>query len=213
LLTAAAEVGCSRVVVTGSLEEAEPGDGDAVPSSGYAAAKWAVSGYARMFHALYGLPVVSARVFMVYGPGQRDLRKLIPYVILSLLRGEAPRVTAGERPVDWLYVEDVVEGLLAMGHAPGIEGSRFDLGSGTMVSVRSVVLRLATLISSSAEPMFGALPPRAMEQVRVADTARSFEALGWRPQVSLDEGLERTVKWYEKQLRSGHLQIAGTDRL
>lgn len=79
LLTAAAETGCGRLVMTGSLAEPEPSRGEMFPVAPYAAAKWASSGYARMFHALYGVPVVLARVFMVYGPAQKDLSKLIPY--------------------------------------------------------------------------------------------------------------------------------------
>ncbi len=130
LLTMAAETGCRRVVLTGSLAEPDPKNGELFPSAPYAAAKWASSGYARMFHALYQFPVVIARVFMVYGPAQQDLTKLIPYVTLSLLRGETPKITSGDRLVDWVYVSDVVEGFVALGQAPGIDGETLDLGSG-----------------------------------------------------------------------------------
>ena len=87
LLTAAAEHGCRRVILPGSLAEPEPSRGETIPSSPYAAAKWAGTMYANMFHALYGVPVVNARLFMVYGPDQKDHAKLVPYVTLSLLRG------------------------------------------------------------------------------------------------------------------------------
>ena len=130
LLTLAAEKGCRRMVLTGSLAEPEPENGELFPSAPYAAAKWASSGYARMFHALYQLPVVIARVFMVYGPAQQDLTKLIPYVTLSLLRGETPKITSGGRLVDWIYVSDVVDGFVALGQAPGIDGATLDLGFG-----------------------------------------------------------------------------------
>ena len=130
LLTLAAEKGCKRMVITGSLAEPEPENGELFPSAPYAAAKWASSGYARMFHALYKLPVVIARVFMVYGPAQQDLTKLIPYVTLSLLRGEKPKISSGGRPVDWIYVSDVVDGFMALAEAPGIDGGTFEIGSG-----------------------------------------------------------------------------------
>ena len=61
-----------------------------MPTALYAASKWAASGYARMFHALYGLRTAVARIFMVYGPGHMDLRKLVPYVCLTAARGETP---------------------------------------------------------------------------------------------------------------------------
>ena len=82
------------------------------------------TGSFRSFHDLYGHPVVVARLFMVYGPGQWALSKLIPSTILTLLRGEAPKVSSGERPVDWVYIDDVVDGILACAVASGVEGQR-----------------------------------------------------------------------------------------
>lgn len=205
LLTAAGEIGCYRIILTGSLEEPELDNPQAIPSSPYAVAKWAGSAYARMFYTLYQVPVVILRVFMVYGPAQQDLGKLIPYVILSLLRGQAPRLTNGQRQVDWIYVEDVVEALLVAARATDVEGKTIDVGSGELVPIRAVVEHLVRLISPQLQPLFGALPDRPLEQVRVADTARSQAMMGWKPITSLEEGLKRTVEWYERQLSEGML--------
>ena len=199
ILTSAARYGGPRVVLAGSLEEPETEGQVPVPSSPYAAAKLAGAAYARMFHALYGLPVVHARIFMVYGPGQRDLRKLIPYTILSLARGEAPKVSAGDRLVDWVYVEDVARGLIVLGEKEGIEGHRIDLGTGVLTSVRDVVLSLARLVRPDLTPDFGAVAARPMEQVRSADIDATLRATGWRPAVSLEQGLEKTVRWYTER--------------
>jgi UDP-glucose 4-epimerase len=196
LLTLAAETGCRRVVLTGSLAEPDPNNGELFPSAPYAAAKWASSGYARMFHALYQLPVVIARVFMVYGPAQQDLTKLIPYVTLSLLRGETPKISSGDRLVDWVYVSDVVEGFVALGQAAGIDGETIDLGSGELISIREIVQQVASVVDPRASLKFGALPDRPLEPTRLAKTAETSARIGWRPQVSLREGLERTVDWY-----------------
>lgn len=198
LLTAAANTACQRIVLAGSLEEPDEDDADAVPCSPYAAAKWASSAYARMFHELYGTPVVVARLFMVYGPGQKDLRKLIPYVILSLLRGEAPRLTSGTRPVDWVYVDDVVEGLLRA-LAPGAIGTSFDVGSGELVTVRDVVERLAGLTGAEVRPVFGDVVDRPMERIRRADLDGTYAKVGWAPTVTLDDGLRRTLEWYRRE--------------
>lgn len=200
LLTVAREIGCRRIVVTSSMEEPEPGHPDATPSSPYAAAKWAGSAYARMFHALFQSPVVLLRVFMVYGPGQRDLRKLVPYVTLSLLRGEAPKLTSGSRPVDWVYVEDVVEALLAAARVPGLDGKTVDVGSGQVTSVRAVVDHLVSLIDPRIHPLFGAVPERPLEQVRVADTAAARALMAWGPTTALETGLRKTVDWYRRRL-------------
>jgi UDP-glucose 4-epimerase len=197
LFTAAAETGTvRRILLAGSLEEPGLHNPEEAPSSPYAVSKWAGTAYARMFHALYALPVVMLRIFMVYGPVQRDLKKLIPYVTLSLLRGEAPHLSSGERPVDWIYVDDLVAGVLAAAQAPGIEGKTVDLGSGELTTVRRVVEMLVEMIQPEIVPLIGAVPDRPMEQVRVADARRSNELLGWEAQVPLAEGLRRTVEWY-----------------
>ncbi len=196
ILSVATELDCNRIVITGSLEEPDSG---AIPSSPYAAAKWAGSAYARMFYALYKTPVVLARLFMVYGPGQKDLRKLIPYVILSLLRKEPPKLSSGQRLVDWIYVEDVVDGLLSMSQAPDIDGRTIELGSGALVSVRTVVEKLVNIIDSKIKPIFGDIAERPMEQVRIANTEDSCSVMGWKTDTSLNKGLENTVKWYREQ--------------
>jgi nucleoside-diphosphate-sugar epimerase len=205
LLDAAAEHACRRIVQTGSLEEPERGDPVSTPTSPYAAAKWAASAYGRMFHQLWGTPVVLARLFMVYGPEQRDLTKVVPHVTVSLLRGEGPLLASGKRPVDWVYVDDVVDGLLRVGVVPGLEGMQVDLGSGKLVPVRTVVEQLYALLAPGQEPPFGGVPDRPMEQVRVARSDESDELLGWSAQVPLDEGLARTVDWYRGEARAGRL--------
>lgn len=201
LLTAASKVGCERFVLTGSLEEPETGDGP--PASPYAAAKAAAASYARMFRLLYGTPIVLARLFMVYGPAQQDVRKLVPYVILSLLQGDEVNLSSGTRPVDWVYVDDVAEGLLRLAVTEGLEGRRIDLGSGRLVTIREVVEKLYDLVAPGIEPEFGGLPDRPHEQVRAADVDATEELLGWRPAIGLAEGLGATVDYYRRELEAG----------
>lgn len=196
LLLAAERHRCRRVVLTGSLEEPTP-DGDwPVPSSPYAAAKLAAGSYGRMFQALFGLPVITLRVFMVYGPGQADLKKLIPYVVTSLKRGETPVLSSGTREVDWIYVDDVVDAYVQAARHDGIDGATIDVGRGELYTVREVVERLFRIMGRSEPPRFGGQADRQMEQVRIADVARSEALLGWRAKVTLTDGLERTARWY-----------------
>ena len=196
LLTLATEHGCRRVVFVASMEEPYGEAAEEVtPASPYSAAKWSASAYARMFHRLYGCPVVTLRLFMGYGPGQaRD--KVIPSTILSLLRREAPRLSSGSRLLDWIYVEDVIDGLLHAATAHGAEGATIDLGSGTARSVREIVERLVRLMDSSIAPRFGALPDRPGGHVRVASLEQASTLLGWRPSTPLDAGLGKTIEWY-----------------
>jgi nucleoside-diphosphate-sugar epimerase len=196
LLTAVAEAGCERFVMVGSLEE-PTGNAEECPASPYGAAKWAASAYARMFKQLFGVPVVIARTHMTYGPGQ-PAWKVIPYTILSLLRHEAPRLSSGRRPLDWVYVDDVVEGLFLAGCRPGLEAA-VELGSGTLTSLRDIVAKLVDLIAPSVRPVFDALPDRPRAAERPADIQTTRARLGWAPTMSLDEGLVWTVAWYRRQ--------------
>ncbi len=200
LLTLATQIGCRRVVLTGSLTEPQPGHADRAPGSPYAAAKWAGNAYARMFKELYQTPVVIVRPFMVYGPRQ-DQRKLIPYVACSLLQGQAPELSSGQWQADWVYVGDVIDGFVTAGYRPGIEGGTIELGSGVLVSVRDLVGQIVELLGSSVKPLFGSLTDRPLEQVHVADIAYAYSRLGWKPKTSLTEGLKQTLDWYEKQLK------------
>jgi UDP-glucose 4-epimerase len=198
LLIASHAIGCQRIVLAGSLEEPDQDQVGATPSSPYAAAKWASSQYARMCYELYQMPVVTARIFMVYGPGQHS-HFLIPYVINSLLAGESPKVSSGRRPVDWIHVDDLVAGLLAMAHAPQIEGQTIDLGSGTLTTVRAVIEQLDQWVNHAVHPEFGAIADRANEQVRVANRADSFAQLGWQSRILIEVGLKSTVAWHKDQ--------------
>jgi nucleoside-diphosphate-sugar epimerase len=200
LMVACAETGRPRIVLAGSMEEPDVGDPDAIAQSPYAVAKWGALAYARHFHALHGLPVVHLRVFMVYGPGQLDLRKLVPYVTVSLLRGEAPKLTSGARAVDWIFVDDVVDAFLRAAVVPGAEGQSLDIGSGELETARALVLRLRELVGGDVEPEFGAVADRALERVRTADPTAAARMLGWRARTPLAAGLERTVAFYRAEL-------------
>jgi UDP-glucose 4-epimerase len=201
VMVAATERGATRLVLAGSLEEPLPEAGWPVPCSPYAAAKLAAGAYARLCHALYGTPAVWLRLFMTYGPGQREVRRLVPYVILSLLRGEPPALSSGSRPVDWIYIDDVTDALLAAAVAKDVEGRTLDVGSGRLVTVREVVERIVPLVDLHLVPRFGAIPDRPRERVCVADVAMAEASLGWRARTSLDDGLRQTVDWYRQRQR------------
>lgn len=194
LLSALERAGCRRFVQAGSLEEPALGEGTA-PSSPYAASKAAATTYCLLYRELYGLPVTLARIFMVYGPGPQDENKLVPYATRELLSGRAPRLSSGTRLVDWIYVDDVVEGLLRMALGAAALGRRVDLGTGALHSVAQVAETLAEL-AGGPPPELGARADRALEQERRADVRATRELLDWVPSTSLEEGLRATVDWF-----------------
>lgn len=205
LLAVAAETGCRRVLLVGSLEEPTEGSIEMSPTSPYGAAKWAASVYGRMFFKLFELPVVIARTYMTYGPGQPRW-KVVPTTILSLLRGEPPRLSSGQRELDWVYVDDVVDGLLLAAWVPGLEGATIDLGTGTLTPIREIVAQLVELLAPAVKPIFHALPDRPRGEERAANVADTLAKIGWAPTTSLGEGLARTVDWYRREL----LSVSGT---
>jgi UDP-glucose 4-epimerase len=198
-LAAACEFGCSRFIMIGSLEEPLPTCKPKAPASPYAAAKAAASLYGRMFQQLYAVPIVILRPFMTYGPGQKE-HKIIPYTINSMLRGESPALASGTRLVDWVYVNDVIDGFMAAATAPDAVGMDIDIGSGSLIPIREVVEQIQKLIPGSPSPRFGALRDRANEQVRVADLKSAEQILGWKPRTSLFEGLSETIAWYRENV-------------
>jgi nucleoside-diphosphate-sugar epimerase len=196
VLVAAQEAGVEKTVLAGSLEEPDASEAAPVAASPYGVSKWCASAYARTMHALYGTRSATARIFMVYGPGQQDLKKLVPYVCLSAARSEAPELMSGGREVDWIYVDDVVNGLIRLALAGPDDGSYVDIGSGELVTTGEIAERICRLAGTGVAPILGALPDRAMEQVRKADVAATQDVLDWRPTTGIDDGLRQTLDWY-----------------
>ncbi|MGP3936037.1 NAD-dependent epimerase/dehydratase family protein [Nonomuraea sp. KM88] len=197
-LLAAATRTPARLVFAGSVEE--PHAGSVAPHSPYSAAKAAATGYAMLFHHLWNIPVTVLRIAMVYGPGQEDLSKLVPYVATELLQGRSPQVGSGTRLVDWVFVDDVVDALVAAALSGAADGQALDVGSGTGTSIRATVDLLHRLAGTSVAPVYGAIADRARDRAHLADVRPAEEVLGWRAATPLAEGLARTLRWYAGRL-------------
>lgn len=195
LLTVLTDCGCARIVLAGSLTEPAPGAVDSPPSSPYAASKWAARAFGRMFHLLHRVPVVIARCYMTYGPRQH-FSKVIPYTIMSLAHGRIPRLTSGTWAADWIYIDDLIEGMIRSAIATGVEGRTIELGSGQLTPIKDMIQRIVRLMRIRIQPDFGSLPDRPAEEIRVAEVDSTYGLLGWRPEVFLEEGLVATIRWY-----------------
>jgi dTDP-glucose 4,6-dehydratase len=164
------------------------------PFNAYAASKIAAWAFGRMYWRAWGLPVVTVRPFQVYGPGQPH-QSLIPATIRAALSGEDFPMTPGEQERDFVYVQDVVDGMLATVEAAGIEGTSLDLGTGIGHTVRNVVERIWQLMDAEGRVQSGALSYRSGEATRlVADADRTAQLTGWRATTSLEKGLHATIR-------------------
>lgn len=182
-----------RVVVAGTSYE-YGSDGRLDPGNVYAASKVAAWAFCRMHYRAYGTPVVIARAFNVYGPGQPE-RALVPSAIRAALRGEDFLATRGEQRRDFVFVDDIMDGLLAVAVAPGIEGESLDLGTGQTTPVRELIERIYELCGGRGKPKLGARPYRpGVVWEMCANAERTYALTGWRAEIGLLEGLKRTIE-------------------
>jgi dTDP-glucose 4,6-dehydratase len=181
----------------GTFTEASP----YAPRSPYAASKAAADHLARAWHHTYGLPTLVTTCTNNYGPYQFP-EKLIPLVILKAIRREAiPVYGQGEHVRDWLYVEDHVRGLLAALER-GRAGETYALGGRNERSNLELVRAICRILDEFVpgmchEALIRFVADRPGHDRRYAiDPSKAERELGWRAEVSLQEGLRKTVQWY-----------------
>lgn len=172
------------------------------PRSPYSASKAASDHLVRAWHETYGLPVVLSNCSNNYGPYHFP-EKLIPVVILNALHGRPiPVYGRGENVRDWLYVEDHADALLlvvqrgAVGRSYNIGGENERRNIDLVRTICAILDRKRPKAAPYADQI-SFVDDRPGHDARYAiDPARIRSELGWRPSVTVEEGLERTVEWY-----------------
>jgi dTDP-glucose 4,6-dehydratase len=174
------------------------------PNSPYAASKAGADHIMRAWQRTYGLPVIVTNLSNNYGPFQFP-EKLIPVVIAAALEGRPIPIYGDGRQVrDWLHVEDSVTGLMTAAEK-GVPGRTYLFSGAAETANLDLVRRLCELMDKHCptsphrphERLITMAPDRPGHDRRYGlSAACTMAGLGWRPQVSLDDGLERTVRWY-----------------
>ncbi|WP_437543417.1 NAD(P)-dependent oxidoreductase [Sorangium sp. So ce367] len=202
-LEAAARWGGARVVFAGSCSEySAVVEGQLVdegapraPLYPYGAAKAAAHDYGRAVAEALSVPLVTLRLFGVYGPGEAPHR-LIPYLAARLRARERVDLTPGTQLRDLTFVDDVVEALLLGATTAGIEpGTAYNVCSGRPTSVREVCLEVARQLGAPESLLdFGARPLRAGELPWLVGDPRRFRAeTSWRPRTQLSAGVAASL--------------------
>ena len=175
------------------------------PISPYAITKYAGELYCLMKQRVKGdTAIVIVRPFNTYGPYQ-STKAVIPELIINCLQGNPIRTTGGKQTREFNYVGDVVDGLMKAAAFEGELKGPINIAAGQEVAIRDLVTKIAELTETSSVLEIGALPDRPTEIWRMyADNTRAGDILGWRPSVSLEEGLKRTVEWFRQYLPHLH---------
>ncbi len=200
VLACALEAGCKGVLVAGTAEEYGPiaapfrETDREEPSSVYGASKLAATRLAIAFSDSSGLPVTVVRATVAYGPGQ-GTDMLVGAACEALrLRRHLP-MTAGTQTRDFIYVTDLVEGMVRAAVTPSAAGRIINLGTGVATPVRELADLLEEISSIRGVLGLGELPMRPGEILDyVVDTSLAEQILGWRPRIGLREGLSLTLE-------------------
>ncbi|OGO19962.1 MAG: hypothetical protein A2Z14_02170 [Chloroflexi bacterium RBG_16_48_8] len=213
VLWSAYKAGVNKVILASSAavygEHADPVHEETTldPKSPYASSKIAMEGLAKMFATTYGLPTVCLRYFNIYGPRQSPdspYAAAIPCFIEALLTGESPVIYGdGLQTRDFVYIEDVVRANLLATNNDKVAGRVFNIAGHGPITILDLVHQLMQFFPDSPDPVFQ--PPRSGDiRHSSADQRRAQEALGYRPNIALEQGLQHTVQWFHlKKSREG----------
>jgi UDP-N-acetylglucosamine/UDP-N-acetyl-alpha-D-glucosaminouronate 4-epimerase len=206
VLVAARDANVKRLVFAGS--SSEYGDTPTLPKheampvnplSPYALQKVIGEQYLQQFTRLFGLETVSIRYFNVFGPRQdpsSPYSGVISLFIRALLENRSPMIHGdGEQTRDFTYVANVVDGVLRAAETPGISGEIMNVATGARISLNMLLAELQQLVGTNIKATYGPARKGDVHDSQ-ADISKAERLLGYRPTVSFEDGLKRTLEWY-----------------
>lgn len=195
--------GLTAIVATGSSSEYgaknEPMREDMrlEPNTEYGLAKAWATLYGQHMAREQGLPVTTLRFFSIYGPYEAQTR-LIPAVILALLKGEQPQLSNGDAVRDFVFVTDAVDALLAA-VLKSHPGEIFNIGTGVQTTLKDTVEYIAEIIGVPTPLSWGSMEQQSFDTATWrANMAHTEAILGWKAETNLHDGLRETIEWFKK---------------
>ena len=176
------------------------------PMTVYGAGKLAGECYARAYHHTYDFPTVVVRPFNSFGPRchhEGDSGEVIPKFMLRCLVGKPMMIFGdGSQTRDFTFVEDTARGIVLAGLSEDAVGQTINLGQGKEISITDLAAEVSTVVGRGKADVVH-MDSRPGDVMRLyADSTRADSLLGFSPEVSLGEGLERLMKWYGDSGRS-----------
>ena len=183
------------------------------PISPYAIGKYSGELYAQMKRVKENAPICVVRPFNTFGPYQSE-RAVIPELIIKCLMGETVETTEGTQTREFNFVDNIVDGFIALGIQDPMPDVVVNIGSNHEIPIRDLVVKIHQACDSASELKIGALQNRPTEIWRMcADYSRAKELLGWTPKVSFDDGLTQTVDWYKRYIESFYNKSSALNQL
>ncbi|MBN1353760.1 MAG: SDR family NAD(P)-dependent oxidoreductase [Candidatus Omnitrophica bacterium] len=194
---------CSSSEVYGTAEYVPmPEEHPTRPCTVYGAGKLAGEAYARAFQRTYGLNTVVLRLFNTYGPRshhENDIGELIPKSIVRALNGKPVLIFGnGSQTRDFTYVEDSAKALLEAARCDNAAGKTLNAGSEFEITIEQVAKLILNITKSASSIEYYKNRPGDVLRL-YSDTSAFRKLTNWKPQVSLKEGLARTMKWFKSR--------------
>lgn len=170
--------------------------------SPYSASKIGADKLVESFYCAYGLPTITIRPFNTYGPRQ-SARGVIPTIITQALTNKVIKLGNLDTTRDFTYVQDTVSGFLKGAEMPNVSGQTYNLGTGEEIRIGDLAHKIAGIIGAEVEIRQEnvRLRPEKSEVLQlISNNSLARQYLGWTPEVSLEDGLARTVAWIRLNL-------------
>jgi nucleoside-diphosphate-sugar epimerase len=169
------------------------------PVSYYAATKLAATGLCKVFANMNNKPIITFRLFSVYGPYEEPTR-FIPTIMKALIKKEQINLTPGKQRRDFIYVGDVCAAYIAaLSFENKLKGEVFNIGTGNEFTNDEIVKKLFSVVHKKTTVSKGTYPKRSWDTSHwVADTSHIKKTLMWKPVYTLDNGLASTYSWFEE---------------
>ena len=163
----------------------------------YGRAKLMSTNYLLSLYKKYSFPVSVLRLYLVYGPYQ-DRNRVIPIVIDNALKSKKFDCSLGTQFRDFVYIDDVVNGIIKSLKTKKNNGQIINLGSGKPIMIKDVILKICKIIGSG-KPQFGRIKFRKDEIKNLYPSiVKAKKILNWRPKVKINFGLKKTINFYKK---------------